>query len=120
MTTVAEYSAALREEREAREARRARLKPTRDLRQKFYASAGWRRLRYRVLAEQGGRCQACGRTAKDGIVIHVDHIKPLSKFWNLRLDKSNLQILCADCNIGKLHLSDEDWRAESDPGGVSV
>ena len=37
--------------------------------------------------------------------IHVDHIKPKSKHWDLRLDINNLQVLCEDCNFGKLHIN---------------
>lgn len=76
----------------------------------FYNSNEWRKIRYEVLREQGGKCQCCGRSAKDGVVLHVDHIIPLSKDWNKRLDKDNLQVLCEDCNIGKSNTDSIDWR----------
>lgn len=76
----------------------------------FYSSSEWKRLRYIILKEQGGRCQCCGRSAKDGVVLHVDHIVPLSKDWSKRLDKNNLQILCEDCNLGKSNTDSIDWR----------
>lgn len=77
---------------------------------KFYLSPEWRSLRYEVLKEQGARCCLCGRTAKDGVKIHVDHIVPLSKDWSKRLDKDNLQVLCEDCNLGKSNKDCIDWR----------
>ncbi len=76
----------------------------------FYKSADWRKLRYEVLKEQEGRCQLCGRTSKDGVIMHCDHIEPLSKNWSRRLDKSNIQVLCEDCNLGKSNTDSIDWR----------
>lgn len=76
----------------------------------FYNSPEWRKIRYEILREQGGRCQCCGRSAKDGVILHVDHIVPLSKDWSKRLDKNNLQVLCEDCNLGKSNTDDIDWR----------
>lgn len=76
----------------------------------FYASNSWKQVRYQALVKHGGKCQACGATAKDNVKIHVDHIKPRSKYPELALDIDNLQVLCENCNIGKLNLSEEDWR----------
>lgn len=67
----------------------------------FYKTQEWQRLRYRALEYYGGRCSACGRTAKSGVGIHVDHIKPKFRFPELALNFENLQILCSDCNLGK-------------------
>ncbi len=64
----------------------------------FYDSRAWRELRYQVIKTHGRKCQACGDTSKK---IHVDHIKPRSKYPELELDFQNLQILCEDCNLGK-------------------
>jgi 5-methylcytosine-specific restriction endonuclease McrA len=86
------------------------VKPAKGRSQRFYSSFAWRRLRYRVLSEHDGRCQACGRGAVDGIVLNVDHIEPLSKAWERRLDPTNLQVLCGDCNHGKLNYEAKDWR----------
>ena len=55
----------------------------------------------------------CGRSKKEhGVVIHVDHIKPRSKFPELALEFDNLQILCDDCNIGKCNKYEDDWRPD--------
>ena len=79
----------------------------------FYKSYEWRKIRYNVLEANDGRCECCGRSKHDGIVLHVDHIKPLRKNWKLRLRESNLQILCNECNHGKGNRFETDWREPS-------
>jgi 5-methylcytosine-specific restriction endonuclease McrA len=76
----------------------------------FYNTDGWRDLRYRALKLSDGKCECCGRGKHDGAVLHVDHIKPRSKYPELQWDMSNLQILCADCNLGKRAWDETDWR----------
>jgi 5-methylcytosine-specific restriction endonuclease McrA len=76
----------------------------------FYDSYEWRKLRYRALVQHGGQCMACGRTRKDGVILHVDHIKPRKKFPELQLTLSNLQVLCHECNHGKSNWDQTDWR----------
>ncbi len=79
----------------------------------FYKSNEWLKLRYRVIRKYGGECMACGRSKKrHGIIIHVDHILPRSKFPSQALRFENLQILCEDCNIGKSNIDKTDWRPE--------
>lgn len=56
-------------------------------------------IRYTVLHRDDFRCQICGRTAKDGVKLEVDHIMPYSKGGSDEL--SNLWTLCFDCNRGK-------------------
>lgn len=93
-----------------------RAAPTRDHKEAFYQSWEWKQLRFLVLKLQGRTCQCCGATAgsrsADGkpVQIVVDHIKPISKFWELRLQKSNLQVLCDDCNMGKGAWDQTDFR----------
>jgi 5-methylcytosine-specific restriction endonuclease McrA len=85
----------------------------------FYRSWDWRTLRMEVLKERGARCECCGSTPEhtdmsgNPVKICVDHIKPLAKNWHLRLDKSNLQILCDECNQGKGAWDETDWRDKS-------
>lgn len=77
----------------------------------FFASSAWKSLRYKALELNGGVCQCCGRSRKvHGVVLHVDHIKPRSKFPELQLELSNLQVLCEDCNMGKSNKFCTDWR----------
>ncbi len=45
-----------------------------------------------------------------GIPLHVDHIKPRSKYPDLALDINNLQILCESCNLGKGAWDETDFR----------
>ena len=66
-------------------------------------------LRYNVMRRDGFRCVICGRKASDGVQLHVDHIKPVSKGGKTEL--SNLRTLCQDCNIGK--------GAKYDPSGIN-
>jgi 5-methylcytosine-specific restriction endonuclease McrA len=76
----------------------------------FLNSYEWRVLRMRIIVKYGAKCQCCGATPKDGIVINVDHIKPRKLFPELALDENNLQILCNVCNHGKSNWDDTDWR----------
>lgn len=76
----------------------------------FYNSREWKQLRYQALKLNGGKCQCCGAGRSDGAVIHVDHIKPRSKFPALQLVLTNLQVLCKPCNEGKSNLDYTDWR----------
>lgn len=78
----------------------------------FYASREWREIRYKALKRDGRRCVCCGATPEDGMKMHVDHIKPRSKYPELELELSNLQILCEDCNLGKSNKDETDWRAK--------
>lgn len=76
----------------------------------FYLSREWRAVRYKALCQSSGRCQCCGASPATGTVLHVDHIKPRSKFPALELDIENLQVLCVDCNMGKSNKDQTDWR----------
>ena len=75
----------------------------------FYKSKAWRKLRYQVLLLRGPVCCLCGATRKDGVVLHVDHIKPRYQYPELELDIDNLQVLCEDCNMGKGGSDDTNW-----------
>ncbi len=76
----------------------------------FYTSPEWLTLRYQALKESKGYCELCGRGKRDGARLHVDHIKPKSKYPHLKLDPKNLQILCAECNLGKGAADETDYR----------
>ena len=84
--------------------KKKRRKPTKS--NSFYMSWAWLSLRYDTLKEYGPVCMCCGSTKK----IHVDHIKPRSKFPELALDPDNTQILCEACNIGKSNRDYTDFR----------
>lgn len=76
----------------------------------FLNSREWKILRYQAFEKYGNRCQCCGATPADGVKMHVDHIKPKSTHPDIALDLNNLQILCEDCNVGKINQWDTDWR----------
>lgn len=76
----------------------------------FFTSTEWKQLRYLALKNNGASCQCCGAKAGNGVQLHVDHIKPRSRFPELELCLDNLQILCGDCNIGKGAWDATDWR----------
>ena len=65
-------------------------------------------LRKEVFKRDKYTCKECG--AKKGdikadgtkVVLHVDHVIPVSKGGSDMLD--NLQTLCADCNLNKSNL----------------
>jgi hypothetical protein len=76
----------------------------------FLQSREWLDLRYRVLQKSKGCCQLCGARGGEGNPIQVDHIKPRSKYPQLALTESNLQVLCRTCNLGKSNRDDTDWR----------
>lgn len=75
----------------------------------FYDSNEWIALRHDVLKRDGRTCVLCGVTGP-GVELHVDHIKPRSKYPMLALDPNNLQVLCKHCNLGKSNRDDTDWR----------
>lgn len=74
----------------------------------FYESVRWQRLRYETLRKYR-KCCLCG----SGERLHVDHIKPRSKFPELALDSDNLQVLCAACNLAKSNRDSIDYRCNN-------
>jgi Restriction endonuclease len=73
----------------------------------FYRTDAWLKLRYSALLQFPKVCMACEATKGP---FHVDHIKPRSMFPDLALRLDNLQILCAQCNLGKSNWDQTDWR----------
>jgi len=57
------------------------------------------RLRYEVLNRDGLKCKWCGRSAADGVKLHIDHVIPESFGGETSYD--NLGTLCEKCNLGK-------------------
>jgi 5-methylcytosine-specific restriction endonuclease McrA len=107
MVTVSEALSALA----AREAEAPVSKdPARDARKSFYASRAWRSARYAALKLANGRCQCCGACPADGARLCVDHIRPVRHHWHLRLEPTNFQVLCSNCNLAKASSDETDWR----------
>jgi hypothetical protein len=78
----------------------------RDVTDDFYRSAEWLCLREEAFRKYGRRCGCCGVVQK----LHVDHVKPKSKYPELVLDIKNLQILCLRCNSCKGNWDETDYR----------
>lgn len=68
----------------------------------------WKILRALVIDILGTACLKCGFNA--GEKIHVDHIKPKSKFPELAMEIDNLQVLCRRCNFEKAASDTTDYR----------
>ena len=71
----------------------------------FEASKAYQRklmtdsLRYDVMKRDNFRCVLCGRSAQEGVKLHVDHILPVAKGG--KTVPENLRTLCDQCNLGK-------------------
>lgn len=61
----------------------------------------WPKLRETVFKIHGRKCALCGAKARHGVMLHVDHIKPVNHYPELALDLTNLQVLCDTCNTQK-------------------
>jgi ferredoxin-like protein FixX len=67
----------------------------------------WKFLREKTLEIQGDRCLCCGKKAA---VMHIDHIKPKSRYPHLEFMVDNLQVLCPTCNKQKSYTDETDYR----------
>jgi len=65
-------------------------------------------IRWQVFERDDFKCVACGLSAIDGAILHVDHIIPRSKGGKDEMD--NYQTLCHKCNIGKSNKSQINLR----------
>lgn len=70
-------------------------------------SGNWKYLRSKVLELQGERCLCCGKKEDE---MHIDHIKPKSRYPHLQYMIDNLQVLCPDCNRAKSYTKETDYR----------
>jgi hypothetical protein len=65
-------------------------------------------IRWQVFERDDFKCVACGSSALDGAILHVDHVIPRSKGGKDEMD--NYQTLCHKCNIGKSNKSQINLR----------
>jgi hypothetical protein len=68
-------------------------------------------IRWQVFERDDFKCVACGKSASDGAILHVDHILPRSKGGKNMLE--NYQTLCHLCNIGKSNKSNKNLRKKT-------
>ena len=77
-----------------------------------YDHPEWEELRYKTFRDCGFACMACNRIDE---VLHIDHIKPLSRYPWLAFNQDNLQVLCATCNRGKGYKYHDNLRDKKVP-----
>jgi hypothetical protein len=65
-------------------------------------------VRWQIFERDDFKCVACGKSAHDGAILHVDHIIPRSKGGKDKME--NYQTLCHLCNIGKSNKSNKNLR----------
>ena len=70
-------------------------------RERFYSDSRWIALRKQVIREEGTKCAECRIQIRNTQDITVDHVRPRSKYPELALERSNLQVLCRSCNSAK-------------------
>lgn len=99
------------EERRKKEERKAERTGDITFSQKVQSSRQWKALRKKATEYYGKQCHRCGDSGY-GVEIHVDHIKPKSKYPELAFDPNNLQILCRDCNFEKGAKDETDYRPD--------
>lgn len=75
----------------------------------FYLGDDWRYLRRIIFRLYGKWCMRCMAT-KD---LHIEHIKPKSKYPHLSLRVDNLQVLCKHCNEEKSNINEDDFRTDA-------
>jgi 5-methylcytosine-specific restriction endonuclease McrA len=105
--SVRESIAAIEAEQQRRAARAAHV----DRYRRFYNSRAWRAARYQFLKKQSRplRCAACTATT----AVCVDHVVPIKRAWDRRLDQTNFQLLCNDCNLAKASSDQTDFRSNA-------
>ena len=67
----------------------------------FYSSPEWKEIRKQVIKAQGRICRICNKHTLFDFDLTVDHIKPRSKYPDLALEITNLQVACRGCNSSK-------------------
>jgi 5-methylcytosine-specific restriction endonuclease McrA len=71
-----------------------------------------RTTRYEIFKMAGFRCMSCGVPARKA-ELQIDHIKPISKYPELKYEPENLQVLCRACNISKGNRHKDDLRPDT-------
>lgn len=66
--------------------------------QLFYTSSEWKELRTKVFVRDNYTCQDCNQR---GGKLEANHIKPRSRFPDLKLVESNIETLCKSCHDKK-------------------
>jgi 5-methylcytosine-specific restriction endonuclease McrA len=80
-------------------------------------SRRWTVLRETVFSRFQRKCMACGRSRTK---LHIDHIKPVSRYPHLAMHLDNLQILCRRCNLKKSNSHETDYRPNAKSESLAV
>ncbi len=114
-SSAKESALAAQEERIRNEQKRAQLATGEgwgrdDALEKFCTTIFYRKYG-RLETTSGWRCAVCGKNLYQRADASIDHIKPLSKYPELRFSEANLQVLCRPCNSTKSAYDGEDWKS---------
>lgn len=77
--------------------------------EKFRHSWQYTHWRNFILKRDECTCQICGKQSDK--FMHVNHIKKFSEYPELRLDKNNGIVLCADCHKDLINNKEKDWES---------
>lgn len=83
-----------------------KVAPNKPIGKNFCRSREWAHIRLKAIKLHGKQCMCCGSWND----TQVDHIKPKSRYPELALTLSNLQILCWNCNNKKGSYKETDYR----------
>lgn len=64
----------------------------------FYSSPEWQRVRHQVLIRDNFHCVWCNEDVSGKGKARIDHIKMKKQYPELALDINNLRTLCASCD----------------------
>lgn len=89
-------------------------------RQALYSTRQWMDISAEVWKRDGARCQRCGGIPEDGAEIDIHHIAAFEDYPDLRVELSNLVLLCTKCHgfVGSKKNTENEFRAF--PEGVII
>jgi len=81
---------------------------------KFYGTSAWQRCRKQHKINNP-LCKMCSDRGVTRLGIYIDHIIPININYDLRLDSTNLQNLCAKCHSHKTNQIDKQLLNSKEP-----
>ncbi len=99
-----------REEVRSSYARNHNLMRDQNFRRRFKLLELHEEVRAGVYNRYKNTCAACGKQPKRKGGLHIDHIRPVSRYPELEYVDYNLQLLCAACNRHKHDYDGDDWK----------
>ena len=83
--------------------RMKKMTPAAAARRQCFYTAAMKNKRKRMLANNGGMCEVCGRKMKQE-EMQLHHVLPYSEFPQYGMNPSNLEMVCDDCHHA-IHLN---------------